>query len=332
MSRTKCWKWCLCALAIQLACVSRGFGVDPDIRASFLSAYRKAYDKLVQKYTNIEYRYLREIPLGKKLVDLTSLEGKFNLHYYLGRYEGRVAKSDTRETTIDLRPLIVAANTKYTFELADYGERYVVRKVEMLSANGRADFMPFMAPIADCRTNRTYLEIAEDPETEFISMTDTKFRGLSVKQLTLVVPYFNIITKTNTRSKKSYFFLPERGWLCVGWTQDIEPGSKYIEEFYEYEGEGAYPPLKLIEETRRDRQEPTASELACRIEFTKFTRVPPLDEAEFRLSAFGLPEPLGVTWSKPTPWYLWLSLAGVLCLMGGGVFYRLKRRAAAKVH
>jgi hypothetical protein len=60
-------------------------------------------------------------------------------------------------------------------------------------------------------------------------------------------------------------------------------------------------------------------------------RTLPPDE-EFTLSAFGLPEPLGVTWSKPTPWYLWLSLAGALCLGGSGVFYWLKRRAAAKAH
>jgi hypothetical protein len=57
----------------------------------------------------------------------------------------------------------------------------------------------------------------------------------------------------------------------------------------------------------------------------------PPDDA-FTLSAFGLPEPLGVTWSKPTRWYLWLSLAGALCLGGSGVFYWLKRRAAAKAH
>ena len=51
-------------------------------------------------------------------------------------------------------------------------------------------------------------------------------------------------------------------------------------------------------------------------------------DEEFTLSAFGFPEPLGVSWSRPTRWYLWLSLAGVLCLAGGGVFYWLKRRAA----
>ena len=54
----------------------------------------------------------------------------------------------------------------------------------------------------------------------------------------------------------------------------------------------------------------------------------PGDE-EFTLTAFVLPEPPGVTWPKPTPWYLWLALAGGLCLALGGVFHWLKKRSAA---
>jgi hypothetical protein len=51
-------------------------------------------------------------------------------------------------------------------------------------------------------------------------------------------------------------------------------------------------------------------------------------ETEFTLSAFGFPEPFGMT-PKRTPWYLWLGLAGALCVALGAVFLRLKRRAAA---
>jgi hypothetical protein len=53
----------------------------------------------------------------------------------------------------------------------------------------------------------------------------------------------------------------------------------------------------------------------------------PSDE-EFTLSAFGLPEPVGVEWERPVRWYLWLMLAGVVCLLAGGVFYWLSRRRA----
>ncbi|MEJ5276782.1 MAG: hypothetical protein WHU94_12805, partial [Thermogemmata sp.] len=51
-------------------------------------------------------------------------------------------------------------------------------------------------------------------------------------------------------------------------------------------------------------------------------------EREFTLSAFGLPEPVGVEWERPVRWYLWLMLAGVVCLVAGGVFYWLSRRRA----
>jgi hypothetical protein len=51
-------------------------------------------------------------------------------------------------------------------------------------------------------------------------------------------------------------------------------------------------------------------------------------EREFTLSAFGLPEPVGVEWERPVRWYLWLTLAGVVCLVAGGVFYWLSRRRA----
>jgi len=49
-------------------------------------------------------------------------------------------------------------------------------------------------------------------------------------------------------------------------------------------------------------------------------------EAEFTLSAFGLPEP---TWlaKTPTPWYWWIALAGIVCLGLASLFRWLARRA-----
>ncbi len=53
-----------------------------------------------------------------------------------------------------------------------------------------------------------------------------------------------------------------------------------------------------------------------------------LHKEDFTLTAFGLPEPVGVEWERPVRWYLWLMLAGVVCLVAGGVFYWLSRRRA----
>jgi hypothetical protein len=54
----------------------------------------------------------------------------------------------------------------------------------------------------------------------------------------------------------------------------------------------------------------------------------PADE-DFRLTAFGLPEPPGVRWNKPAAVWLWVSLAAVTLIVIGAVFNWLKRRRLA---
>lgn len=52
------------------------------------------------------------------------------------------------------------------------------------------------------------------------------------------------------------------------------------------------------------------------------------EEYEFSLSAFGLPEPPGVEWPRPTPWYLWLVGIGIACIVGAVAVRWLKNRVA----
>jgi hypothetical protein len=55
-----------------------------------------------------------------------------------------------------------------------------------------------------------------------------------------------------------------------------------------------------------------------------------LPENEFTLTAFGLPEPVGVTFEQPTRWHLWFGVGAVACFAAGIACYRLARRAGAK--
>jgi hypothetical protein len=52
------------------------------------------------------------------------------------------------------------------------------------------------------------------------------------------------------------------------------------------------------------------------------------DASEFRLTAFGLKEPMGVTWSQPTRWWLWLSLSAVGAVALGVLLIKVKRRSS----
>jgi hypothetical protein len=50
------------------------------------------------------------------------------------------------------------------------------------------------------------------------------------------------------------------------------------------------------------------------------------DERDFTLSAFGLPEPPGVTWERPTPWWLYGILVGFALILVSGILYKVIRR------
>lgn len=50
------------------------------------------------------------------------------------------------------------------------------------------------------------------------------------------------------------------------------------------------------------------------------------NDDDFRLTAFGLPEPIGVEWKKPTPRYVWLLVgAGVFAILAVGFRYFARR-------
>jgi len=54
----------------------------------------------------------------------------------------------------------------------------------------------------------------------------------------------------------------------------------------------------------------------------------PADE-EFRLSYYNLPEPKGVTWPKPTPYYLWFIALGIVSMvLGAFLRHWLRKRGA----
>jgi hypothetical protein len=54
-------------------------------------------------------------------------------------------------------------------------------------------------------------------------------------------------------------------------------------------------------------------------------------DSDFTLTAFGLPEPLGITWKRPTPWYAWVIGGGIILLVVGFGCGYLRRRYLAKL-
>ena len=327
-------RWCITCIALVTAATSlppHVCGADAELRREFLKTYKKVYDDLIKNYTNIEYRAVRTADM-QSIVQIDEFEGKFNLTCQLHRnIGGQMVEKNTNKVLARFdKATIAAANSKYVFEVTPKDDGYLLSDFENTAIGKRVHmFDLILSPIVDWSMSRTYKAIAEDPETEFVSIQDEEQRGVPVKRVSVVVSEMDWSTNSRVRVKKNYFFRPDQGWICCGctavWPTDE---SKYVEEVYEYDGNESYPPLKGMIRTVRDARTHAAVGMVTKTEVTTFKRGVKLTESECRLTAFGLPEPLSVIWSR-TPWYLWVALAGIIFLLAGAAFYWLKRRRQA---
>lgn len=125
---------------------------------------------------------------------------------------------------------------------------------------------------------------------------------------------------------------PARGWLPVTATALVKTNVATGTHTTEYElGPGPTHPVRReverAEYVMPGKPEPWRHTWASEWDL----RVPgPLpDTRDFTLSAYGLPEPVGVTWARPTPRYVWFLLAaGGFVLLAVGFRYLARRRAA----
>ncbi|MEJ5277359.1 MAG: hypothetical protein WHU94_15750 [Thermogemmata sp.] len=122
---------------------------------------------------------------------------------------------------------------------------------------------------------------------------------------------------------------PEAGW-CI--REEVRryvyaDGVKESRNWFDYTiNTSGYP---ILRQHRNITQGQTDGGATFRFEVVRHLELSESDdppEWEFTLSAFGLPEPVGVVWERRTPVYVWLLVAaGVLLTLA--VFFRwLARR------
>jgi hypothetical protein len=129
---------------------------------------------------------------------------------------------------------------------------------------------------------------------------------------------------------------PEAGW-CIReqlYHRKYSDGLEECRSKYDYSvASSGYPIVRKIHltcEGRTDKGEMYRIEAVTNLELTESDGPP---ESEFTLSAFGLPEPVGVVWEKKTPVYVWLLVAagvlGMLALLFRWLARRRQRRSEA---
>jgi hypothetical protein len=95
----------------------------------------------------------------------------------------------------------------------------------------------------------------------------------------------------------------------LDWSNEVKKNSEK-----EYE-------VKYFARLKTTKKAVVTKSLELQEEFIFSLDDPP--ERDFTLSAFGLPEPPGIEWKKPFPWYLVFASIGTACL---GVFFFLRAR------
>jgi hypothetical protein len=320
----------------MLLIASFALGEDNGLRERFLQAYRPHAKRIRDSYTNVHLKYHFFQDHGDGKSSGWYLDAKLKDFNYLLEGESVTIDNRTKQVLNRGKRSITSQNPLYTFELdpADKGE-YVVRKLDIHGERKPARLLVLSAPYADVLKLQTYLEIAQDDTNHIISFEDCIWQTKPAKVLKAQFSYIDPQTKKLTVSPyvNEYFFSPEEGWVCCGrklYAIDGSKASAYEDRYY-YEARSGeeLPALKRIEEWYVYPQEPAKTKLAVTTEISEFQRSPvPFPDADFRLSAFGLPEPMGSQPPERPRTWIWLIAATVAAAALAILFAWLKRRRA----
>ena len=313
---------------------------DDDIRNRFISDYGSHAQTLQRRYNNIIAKYEFIYEMGDEKYQKMTVEAKFNEQCYL--LDGQSVIVDHRNNRILSRGsrAIEGRNSQYTFTVKPTEDgRYTLTNIVLFDSEHHSPLCLLSVPYADPNRRMTFLEIAHDQETRCIEYGDRKWHNQLVKELKVKYPLIHPATKKLQSATVGYFFSPTNDWVCIGkrsYPPDGNHGKDSIttEEIYEYgePTEFGLPALTRIEEWILETASPAERKPYLTTQISEFRSVSAIPETEFRLSVFGLPEPIGMPSPKHRPMYVWLLIAAALCaVLALGVHYFLRRRLRQRV-
>ena len=314
-------------LGVALSLCATALGDAPEVRARFLEEYRPHAGALEDYYGSAELKYTLT-QFGPENTLIEEIQGKYDRGHYLLSTSGKAVKNSSGETYGHYQTPFDGRNPSYYFQLIGKRESgYKVKDLVLAEKGQRPSLCAMTVPFADALLGMTFLEMGEDKGTGFLAWEDRAWRNEPMKVLR--VEYIDMHKNPTTAE---YFFSPKDGWLCRGlrrWaTGDPNP---VVEEVYIYEptqGE-PFPALKREEQWVRHGQAPDQDKQTLLTEVTELRRAGPFPDSDFRLSAFGIPEPEGIEPPPPSRLWLWLLLGGA-ALAGVAVFFAWLRRRFRK--
>jgi hypothetical protein len=328
----------LVGIGIVFILSSTAFGEESGLRNIFFEHYLPHAKQLEESYSNIhvKYHFYQVGANGKSNGWL--LDGKYNrLNYSLEGVSAIFDNQTKQPVSRDAKKTISCRNAFYTFDLRPgENDQYILDKLDIYKPVNPPELGTLNVPYADVDRKKTYLEIAQDEATRIVGFNDIRWQNKLRKVLKTQFIQIDRRSKKSFTMTEEYYFSPEDNWVCCGKRgYENTPGPEYIEERYYYEAKGGdqLPALKRLESWLVNLRNPEKSRIFMNLEITEFRRSPtPFPDSDFRLSAFGLPEPMGVEPLPPKPrTWLWLTIIALAAAVMAFLFAWLKRRRATVI-
>jgi len=241
-----------------------------------------------------------------------------------------------------LRREACSINRQYTFSLRKNDKGWVLDK---LSLDPSQDVSPMSLPLGEILfgsaakqftvSKAALPELVKHPSFSIRSVTNlTTAEGLAVVRVEFGF-------KPHMRKKPTVYVPLESGNVTLVPSQfwrvlECEATEKYIDSTsiwkasFEVELKDGVPLLKSSYAKWRNSMnngKTTEEEYFSECDLRFEEGVPEID---FYLTAFGLPEPVGITAPAPSRFWLWITLTAIAAIGLGILFHRLKRRYQAQ--
>lgn len=126
----------------------------------------------------------------------------------------------------------------------------------------------------------------------------------------------NEVVRKVVNSQSVGIFDPFNDWVLISFVWMAEPPLKLTCTYSYDETLGGIP---IMTSTRRETRNMSTNTVIDEINYQRSVSVAELNEKDFTLSAFGFPEP---TLNEPPPYWLYLSLGGLVLVIVGGVLFK----------
>lgn len=261
---------------------------------------------------------------------------KFNDQCYLLQTD----EQHTNNGNTSARSTVFAKNSRYAFELYRKSATSSWVIVELIDLRKSALPSRFIQRFNSIKEARHILVSLYQGELLAEVVRKSDFRVLQSRRITkeghgLVEIRFRYSKDAGNQQHDGTLVLdPGRSWCLRSYDVHIKgPESRARKKWQVVdmgEADGLPVPTRAVLNAELHGSDGTpVSKLIWNFEYDWTNPQQPPPDEEFTLAAFGLPEPPGLEWERPTPWYWWAALLGIACIVGGAFFFWLKQRTAA---